>query len=648
MTTPELDNQELNKPTDVLNADNTATGSITKKPDGTIKDDYAARDDSGVLDTSHYSTTPNTETKTTNSASGTGLDKATDLFNYSWEDNSERKSELNYKAAILESKKNYLTNRNAIEQQGNEYQNNLDMQTYSQNQSNEKAGWTGGYVLDTERQMAFLKQTIQSQMYGQMELQRYGYDTALAAARLAYDTDKYDLAMQYYQKAIENAIGEANITGYYVSPEVREHLNQYAIASRKLNDGTGTERDEQIIEAVYKWFESNGISKQGVITLAKEDYIRVLQQTAQSLANFDTNSNILKIDIDSYGEVDSEGNLLYSSDNSTVRVIDFNTLSPNKITEYAKRGHLAKQQVMGYMANLLEKDTHAYLESVKETKKVEGKETTTYNVTEAGFKEFLRTNSLVLISNIYNSDPTFFNDFKVTMDLDGKTVYVHIKDGKVDFTINQAPTNNNNGGDNGGDNGDGNYTSTDKDSQIQLENGGVILQDEEPYNIIQIDGLPAKEDKANGTATTDLKVYKLNPSTGVYDKFLYYNTANIDKVAEFLKNSGQYRDINASDTFDITKPKSEWGNKIDQQDFNAKKSKGKAGAYIDKLIEDAKAGKIPAGQEVRFNYGESAWDPYIYIHIGNGVFIKGYKNNWNYDYYIPEGYKKDGIEIKKK
>ena len=220
---PVLYTEDTQTPT---NVNTTAQAPITKDENGNILEQY--RD----TQTDKYSTQPITTTEPAKSNTGSGLDEATDLFNYSWETKAEDRAKADYKAAVLESKTNYLTNRQEIESQGQTFQQQIDMQKYSQNQSNEKAGWTGGYILDTERQMSYLKQGIQSQMYGAMELQKYGYDTSLAAARLAYDTNKYDLALEYYNTALSRAVSEAEITGYYVSPEVTEHLNQYSIASK--------------------------------------------------------------------------------------------------------------------------------------------------------------------------------------------------------------------------------------------------------------------------------------------------------------------------------------------------------------------------------------------------------------------------------
>ena len=277
-----------NKDTDnVFNNENTMQGSVQPKTSTTeassstttppvTSDNDITDTSSGILenfqdkdDPTKYASTPNTSTKPAKSNTGSGL-TAAEGTEYSWNEKAEERAGLDYQSAVLESKSNYLANRQQIESQAQEAQNQYAMKQYSQNQSNEKAGWTGGYILDTDRQVEYLKATIQAQMYGQMELQKYGYDTSLAAARLAYDTNKYDLALEYYNTALSRAVSEAEITGYYVSPETSEMLDEYSIASRILNDETSTQEDKDransVLNAVYKWFEDNGISKQGVET----------------------------------------------------------------------------------------------------------------------------------------------------------------------------------------------------------------------------------------------------------------------------------------------------------------------------------------------------------------------------------------------
>ena len=322
---------------------------ITQDENGVISNQYANENDA-----SQYATSPNTTTPTNKSNTGSGIDSALGT-EYSWDTKANDRANLDYQAAVLESKSNYLTNRQELESQGQQLQEQVDMQKYSQNQSSEKAGWTGGYVLDTERQMAYLKQTIQSQMYGQMELQKYGYDTSLAAARLAYDTQKYDLALEYYNTALQRAVTEADITGYYVAPEVTEMLNEYSIASSILNAESGyseeeRERADKVLASVYEWFEANGISKQGVITMSKYESERDWNQSLlNSFEYIDQTTN--QITGDKFIQYGADGKPVYSEDGTKVQTIDFKKMSSQEILDYIAINDICKEQFYGYIDN---------------------------------------------------------------------------------------------------------------------------------------------------------------------------------------------------------------------------------------------------------------------------------------------------------
>lgn len=334
--------------TDMTGSENTyqTTGTVTNE-DGTtsskILDNFRVEDVNGEQ-VNQYSSSPETTTKAQNSNTGSGLEAALGT-EYSWNTKAEERAGLDYETAVLESKSNYLTNRQELESQGQQMQNQVAMQKYSQNQSSEKAGWTGGYILDTERQMAYLKQTIQSQMYGQMELQKYGYDTSLAAARLAYDTNKYDLALEYYNTALSRAVSEAEITGYYVSPETSEMLNEYSIASRVLNDGTASEEDklraDRILSSVYKWFEDNGISKQGVETYSHLVEERTHKMSIDKLYEYQNDAQN-QISTDTFVKLDGNGNKIYTD--TGVETLDFSKMSAQEILEYTKTSEAAKEQ----------------------------------------------------------------------------------------------------------------------------------------------------------------------------------------------------------------------------------------------------------------------------------------------------------------
>ena len=340
----------------------------TQDDDLVIKNEYANPNDA-----SQYATSPNTTTDAANSKTGSGasapevnlgVDESgnpiKEQLKYSWESKAEDRADLSYQSDVLTAKSNMLENRQNLEAQGQQYQDQVAMDQYSKNQSAEKAGWTGGYVLDTERQMNYLKQTIQSQMYGQMELQKYGYNTSLAAARLAYDTNRFDLALEYYNTALSRAVSEAEITGYYVSPEASEMLDQYSMASRTMNDETASEEEKQradkILAAVYEWFEANGISKNGV-----ETYQHLVEERTHRLSVEQTleyiNQANKQIDSNTFSRVDANGNTIFSGDGSSVETINFNTIDQQELLNYISQNNTAKQQYYGYLDGKITQET---------------------------------------------------------------------------------------------------------------------------------------------------------------------------------------------------------------------------------------------------------------------------------------------------
>lgn len=336
---------------------NFQTTQTTTNPNNTVSttilDEFRVEDNNADgTPTQRYSSAPETSTAPKDSNTGSGLEAALGT-DYSWDTNAEERANLSYKSAVLDAKANYLTNRQQLESQGQEFQEQVDMQKYSQNQSNEKTGWTGGYVLDRERQMEYLKQTIQSQMYGQMELQKYGYDTSLAAARLAYDTNKYDLALEYYNTALQRAITEAEITGYYISPEVSEMLNEYSIASKILNDGQANDEDklraDKVLSSVYNWFEANGISKQGVETYSHIVEERTHKMSIDSIYEY-VNDAQNQISTDTFVKLDENGNKIYTD--TGVETLDFSKMTAQKILDYTNTSEAAKDQYLSRLDSI--------------------------------------------------------------------------------------------------------------------------------------------------------------------------------------------------------------------------------------------------------------------------------------------------------
>lgn len=553
-----------------------------------------------------------TTTNPSNSATGSGIDGALGM-EYSWDTKAEDRANLDYETAVLKSKENYLTNRQELESQGQQMQQQVDMQKYSQNQSNEKAGWTGGYVLDTERQMEYLKQTIQSQMYGAMELQKYGYDTSLAAARLAYETNKFDLALKYYNDAVSQALSESDRTGYYISPEVKEHLNAYSIASKILEDPASSEADKQrastILNGIDKWFADNGISKQGVETLAQKNFIETLKKTAESMITYTGDEEIFQIDWDTVVKVDENGVKQFTDDSRSMETLTFSKMSTEEILEYASIGEIAKQQVFGYIDNLLERDIQKYLDSVKTTTGSGDSAVTTYNISSDSFNKFIADKSMAIINNLLteaSSEEIFkeiFSGYALTTELDKSTIYFAVdSNGKLTYKINQANLPESTNGNTGSDE--------------PINSGGTP-----GVKTKMIDGLETTWDTTTNTAKNSKYTYTVD-SEGQFKKTGYNFTSTDDlynKLKEDNIKTGQKIVI------DMYKPMSEWGDKIDQSDFDSKNQKGKAKEYIEALIADAKAGKIPLGARVQLNYGNQnifGGANYTYVYIGNGQFAK--------------------------
>lgn len=293
---------------------------------------------------------------------------------------AREKAQMQYGSDVLTAKQNAQQNAVTLKQNTSQYQEQADMMQYQNNQSAEKVGWTGGYVLDQNRQMDYLKASLAAQMYGAIELQKYGYDTSLAAARLSYDLNQKEYARQYYQDAVNKALNEAQITGVYISAEIQDMLNQRTIAQKALEDEgyeynaeTGKwlrdgqepdSQDYQLIKTINDWFTSNGITEAGQKTLAaiQAENTDALNWHTQLWTEYNAALQAAKADIDDnptvflmYGE---DNNLVYtgatSQDNlgeslgGEVKTIDLSGLTPDELEEYADTCPKAKEQVTAY------------------------------------------------------------------------------------------------------------------------------------------------------------------------------------------------------------------------------------------------------------------------------------------------------------
>lgn len=313
---------------------------------------------------------------------GGGAAAATDTT-YSWDQQGTDKATVQLGIDKEGAKQEALANRQTIEQNAQNYQQQADLMKYSNNQSAQSAGWTGGYVLDQNRQMEYLKSSIQSQMYGAMELQKYGYDTALAAARLSYDLNQKEFAHQYYMDAVNVAVTEAQTTGYYVSAEVRDMMSQYNIAQEKLTKNPSDTQAQAVTQGVKKWFESNfntdgvNISDATVKTLSLlTSELSAAQSTLEMYINtyYEQLTRIQAADSAAAAKVENDpsyfivydvnGKEKYDPTTGKYEMGNFDTMTKEEIATMITANEKNEQRFHAYIDSAFEKDIQNYLKGV--------------------------------------------------------------------------------------------------------------------------------------------------------------------------------------------------------------------------------------------------------------------------------------------
>ena len=296
---------------------------------------------------------PNSEGR---SNTGSGAEAAVGT-QYSWQKTGGDKAQKQYESDVIGVKQNMNQNRQTIENNAVNYQAQADMMKYQNNQNAEKVGWTGGYVLDQNRQMEYLKQSIQAQMYGAMELQKYGYDSSLAAARLSYDLNMQEYARQYYEQAVSQALSEAQLTGTYFSAETKDMMSQLSIAEQKLKDNTlsQAERDQaqKLKDQIESWFSTNGISKEGVKTLEawQAEQAHELEWSKELWQRYNAAMEAAKTDIStnasSFIMLDENGREMW--DGVNVVTGNWETMDGKEILGYIKNNASAMNQYYAYL-----------------------------------------------------------------------------------------------------------------------------------------------------------------------------------------------------------------------------------------------------------------------------------------------------------
>jgi len=302
---------------------------------------------------------PNSEGKT---VTGQGAEAAVGT-DYSWNKEGASQATKQYQQDVQTQKQELLTNRQTMETNAVNYQTQADMMQYQNNQEAEKVGWTGGYVLDQNRQMDYLKSSIQAQMYGAMELQKYGYDTSLAAARLSYDLNQKEFAQKYYEQAVSAALSEAQLTGTYFSAETKDMMSQLSIAGQKLEDKSlpQEERDQaqKLTTQIEDWFKGNGISKEGIKTLESwtQEQANELAWSQELYTRYQAAIEAAKTDItenpSEFIMLDADGKEIWDGTNITTG--NWETMNAKSVGDYilsGKNGSINQQAANQFYAYL--------------------------------------------------------------------------------------------------------------------------------------------------------------------------------------------------------------------------------------------------------------------------------------------------------
>lgn len=229
-----------------------------------------------------------TSTPTTNTGTGTSTSNSSNISSMlggqsqeqgltnSWDKEAKQYADKLYQQGKAEAESEYSVKASELKTQAQQSQEELEMQKYTNAQTSDKLGWTGGYVLDQQRQMNVLKAGIQAQLFNTQELNKLGLESSLAAARLNADLKNQELAHQYYQDAVNNAINQAQVTGYYLSPEASDYLTQQRAAEQIMATADKNSAEyaqaQSVISYVENYFSENGLSKQGTKTLSYLQY----------------------------------------------------------------------------------------------------------------------------------------------------------------------------------------------------------------------------------------------------------------------------------------------------------------------------------------------------------------------------------------
>lgn len=186
------------------------------------------------------------------------LESSSPGFMYSWDQQAYDETAAEYGVKVAEAVKNAVMARNQLAAQRADAMNQFYGGQYSSASKIEKFGWTGGAQSDEKMRMAYLNASINSQMYNQKEMILAGYDSELSVAREYANAQLTKLANEKYQQAQANAIGLAEVTGRYMSPEAKDVLSNLFMAQANPTDP----KNAEIISKANQWIAAQGLTQE--------------------------------------------------------------------------------------------------------------------------------------------------------------------------------------------------------------------------------------------------------------------------------------------------------------------------------------------------------------------------------------------------
>lgn len=153
-------------------------------------------------------------------------------------------------AQVIDAGKNIAKNEVSAIQQ-------YESSKYQAAQTIDKSGWSGGYALDTNKQLSYMRESIQADILSQKDLQKLGYKSALGQAIAATELQADQLALDRYRQARQDAEYTSQLTGFYVEPHIADMATQVSALSTLIDGEPEDSLNKTKYEATLNTLQKN-------------------------------------------------------------------------------------------------------------------------------------------------------------------------------------------------------------------------------------------------------------------------------------------------------------------------------------------------------------------------------------------------------